>query len=422
MNHPATTRSHSIQGRLVSIDVLRGLAALAVLGFHGLAVYAVALKNVHVGLYLLAYPLTIGFVGVHLFLVLSGFCIHMRLARSDEQQMKVPWVSFWKRRFWRLYPAYLATMIFSVGLMIATQAWLNNQLNMAAFMEGWNHARWDMLAHLLMLHLLVPAFAMGLGNASLWSLALEEHLYMLYSPMLWIRNHLGWKNVLLVSGLVAISWRAVCVMLWGANPTLPVGVEGARAFLLLQAPSRWFEWCLGAVAVEACVGRIVLPRWCRDMKAACLFAGIAIACSYHPLGWIVREAFWGTAFFITVNFAVSREKSLKQCGNGVWKPNLIVNSLATLGVFSYSLYLLHGPILHVSKLLGYNMGLGGVGQFALRLGVMAGCIPLAYVFYRIFEKPFINQLGRRKARPVDRSTDPPSTTASPASEPMPKAA
>ena len=390
------TSQYTMPRRLVSIDMLRGMAAIAVLLFHGLAIYALALKDVHVGLYVLAYPVTIGFVGVHLFLVLSGFCIHMRMARSDQQQFKLPWVSFWKRRFWRLYPAYLAAMIFSVGLMIVTQAWLNNQLNPTALLQGWSEAKWDMLAHLLMLHLLIPAFAMGLGNASLWSLALEEHLYLLYSPMLWIRNHLGWVNVLIVSGIVALAWRGVCVMLWDTNPTLPLGMEGAKAFLLLQAPSRWFEWCLGAVAVEACVGRITLPRWSRSMKVAGLFAGLAVACSYHPIGWIIREALWGMCFFTIVNGVVNREKQLKNQTKSTYSPNTFVRIFAGLGVISYSIYLIHGPILHVSKLLGYNMGLSPAGHLALRIGVILGCVPLAYIFYRIFEKPFIDQLTSSK--------------------------
>jgi len=374
---------------------MRGFAALLVLLYHAHAVGIADLRGDFPWLYVALYPIVIGFVGVHLFLVLSGFCIHLRLANQEEQTMRLPFRAFWVRRFWRLYPAYLAAIVFSVGLMFALEMWLANDWSMAHLMQMSKTTLPDLVTHLFMLHLFFPAFAMGLGNGVFWSLALEEHLYLLYSPVLWIRNKLGLTGLLAISAAVALVWRTVTIGFFDAKPTMPIGMEQGAYFLLLQAPSRWFEWCLGAAAVEAYVGRVKLPGWCYRLSTMLGFVGVAIAASYVPLGWVLREPAWGLAFFVMINIVVTKEK--RQRLAETFKPGRWMALLAGVGVYSYSLYLIHGPLIHTCKYIGYNLGLGPIGQFMLRVAMSIMCLPLAWVFYRLFEKPFLN-MGRRGSR------------------------
>src|SRR4051812_18807846 len=85
-------------GRLRSIDVFRGLAALGVLLCHIKYQAKGAPLNVR---YFAFMPLALGTLGVPLFVVLSGFCIHLTVARrlAVDGQLTANWGAFWRRRF-----------------------------------------------------------------------------------------------------------------------------------------------------------------------------------------------------------------------------------------------------------------------------------------------------------------------------------
>src|SRR5690242_5231021 len=109
---PVTTSS-----RLRSIDALRGFAALAVVMHHSMQHAVLATANpVVLGA---AAVLRLGYLGVPLFFVISGFCIHMAAASGRPLRP----LDFWKRRLRRLYPPYLASLLFSMAIVAVAMAW-----------------------------------------------------------------------------------------------------------------------------------------------------------------------------------------------------------------------------------------------------------------------------------------------------------
>ncbi len=56
------------------------------------------------------FPLSFGWMGVPLFFVISGFCIHASALKNNELRVG----RFFWRRFWRIYPPYLAALIFAI--------------------------------------------------------------------------------------------------------------------------------------------------------------------------------------------------------------------------------------------------------------------------------------------------------------------
>jgi peptidoglycan/LPS O-acetylase OafA/YrhL len=91
------------------------------------------------------FPATLGKVGVAIFFVVSGFCIHLSHQRSREKG----YVTFFIRRFFRLYPAYLvAVLIYAFAVSDTALDFVN--------------ARWislgDLGSHLLMVHNLVNRY------------------------------------------------------------------------------------------------------------------------------------------------------------------------------------------------------------------------------------------------------------------------
>src|SRR5689334_19066540 len=109
------TSPPTISRRLRGIDALRGAAALGVVVYHAVVQGPHVLPN-----NFLQYPFRLvqsvslfGYIGVFLFFVISGFCIHLQWARTTAagSQPEIRFVSFWKRRIRRLYPPYLIALL-----------------------------------------------------------------------------------------------------------------------------------------------------------------------------------------------------------------------------------------------------------------------------------------------------------------------
>ncbi|HXC36779.1 MAG TPA: acyltransferase family protein, partial [Candidatus Acidoferrales bacterium] len=90
------------------LDYVRAVAIISVLLFHTLGStfgyedlpWHGWLRGFSVPVsFLCLLPFSYGGMGVAIFFVVSGFCIHL----SFQQQGK-EWRSFWIRRFWRIYP------------------------------------------------------------------------------------------------------------------------------------------------------------------------------------------------------------------------------------------------------------------------------------------------------------------------------
>ncbi len=321
-----------IEGRLQSIDALRGIAALGVILYHSVLQITNAVPDnfFRWPVKLLQFVSSFGYIGVFLFFVISGFCIHLQWAKSraNQQLRPIQFRSFWKRRIRRLYPPYL--IAFALFMIMAA---LTTGINVTHFFI------YDVVMHLFMLHNLDPNTCYSI-NGVFWTLAIEEQLYLAYFLLLFLRTRWGWGPTLAVCALARVLWFLCSHAAWiTAGKGIPVPEAAA---------SHWFTWALGAIAVEAAFGLVRLPKWCRNLWIGAAAIVVASAISVilpvtqkdtlaHDLAWMLMHPAWGLGFFIVVNRAVRAEHS--------WLSKLrrprIVTAAATVGVFSYSLYLTH---------------------------------------------------------------------------------
>lgn len=384
--------------RLVSIDALRGLAALGVTLFHGLDAARFQFTTAQFAslsapaFAVLALILSYGYTGVFLFFLISGFCIHLRWAKAKDvngEPPKVDFIAFWKRRVRRLYPAYLVALASYVAIAI----WLG-RMPLSWFTV------YDTLIHLLMLHNLDNRICYSI-NGVFWTLAIEEQLYLAYFLLLVLRQRLGWVWTLAICLVCRLGWFAFSVSaqrLFGWE--IPVS-EGAL--------SNWFVWALGAVSVEAQHGVIKLPRWCYRQSLGSVFLLVAAGLDYfdrgagqfghfHHLVWLVNVPLWGLGFFFVINCATQKEKRWEQ-GQ---KISSLVKCSAALGVFSYSLYLTHElAIGYPGQAIGHWLGLSGTALATFRWVVLCPLsIVLARAFFTCFERPFLTVLPLNKLRRV----------------------
>jgi peptidoglycan/LPS O-acetylase OafA/YrhL len=343
-----------------------------------------------------------GYAGVFLFFVISGFCIHLHWARARVADMttgvapKVAFVPFWKRRIHRLYPPYLIAL----ALYLLWSA-LNSGVQLNSFFL------WDMTLHLLMLHNLDTHTVYSI-NGVFWTLAIEEQLYLAYFLLLYLRRRWGWRWTLITCAAARVGWVVVCAVLQrAAGLEIPVPESAA---------SHWFTWALGALSVEAMCGLVALPRWCRDLRVAAASLVSAVGLSlilphivrhsfWHANAWLLLHPLWGVGFFVLVNRAVAAERNWRE-----WLdvPRLIRWS-ATVGLFSYSLYLIHQLVLMEM----WRFWILRMPSIFVALLVMTPLsVACAYLFFRYCERPFLP----RPAKPA-RST--PGTTPAPVHAPDP---
>src|ERR1041384_49004 len=364
--------------RLRGIDALRGAAALGVVVYHAVDQSAQALPH-----NFLQYPARLvqvassfGYIGVFLFFVISGFCIHLQWARSKAAgvEPEIRFIPFWKRRIRRLYPPYLIALLL---FMLAAASTTGIKLTQFFF--------YDLGMHLLMLHNLDAKMAYTI-NGVFWTLAIEEQLYLAYFLLLFIRIRWGWGVTLGVCLLARLGWMGFSHIIWLKNGGVGLPVPEAAA-------SHWFTWALGAIGVEAMLGLVKLPRWSRDLRlATVLIVSASVLSSYlpaiydyrliHDLSWFLMHPLWGLGFFIVVNRMVLAEDSwLRQAR----LPSL-VSFFATLGIFSYSLYLTHELVIMQSW---QWTNPGWLQLVNVVLVVIPATIVFAWLFFWFCEKPFM---------------------------------
>jgi peptidoglycan/LPS O-acetylase OafA/YrhL len=309
----------------------------------------------------------LGWAGVPLFFVLSGFCIHWSCMRWERFEIH----RFLWQRFWRIYPLYLITLIiFSLtDLRGATPLFAANQI----------------LTHVFLVHNFWDSTLFGI-NGPTWSLAVEVQLYLLYPLLLVLKQRMGWRGCFLVAGLVSLSWRLITVAIWG----LPS--DGAGMPTMASPLWTWPDWMLGAwIAERYAIGRRAFPD--NRMLPLVTLVCFVISTIYRPL---IMFSF----FLASLTTAICLDQMLHR--EPALQPRSRVSSylgkgIAWFGLISYSLYLWHLPIMQhcynlIEKSVGHVLPKAIWAPPTAILSVLLATL-VAYFSFRFFEKPGI-QLGR----------------------------
>ncbi len=332
-------------GRLRSIDFLRGLAALAVVASHAITYgpLASASSPSSVWFRVLFAVTSRGYLGVPLFFVISGFCIHAPWAKrlSENGDTSIRFGQFWKRRIHRLYPPYFVALVASMSLVLIAYV-LHKEVPLLTSYPN-PTARWmgiDFLSHALMLHGFSPTLDRMGGNPPFWTLAREEYLYILYFVLLFWRRSGGVIHSVIFEYIAGLIFLVFCKILLPADSRFwPLVYSSALAL--------WVQWALGMLAVENHFGLTRLPSFFSSLWFVPAWGVIATAADSHlPL---LAPLLWGLTFFTLVNFCVKQERlSGWPFGASTPKP---VAWLTSVGLFSYSIYLVHNPTRGVVKQL-----------------------------------------------------------------------
>jgi len=372
---------------IARLDVLRALAFLSVYTYHMTGTFSflkltwngnwLNYSNWPPVLYFML-PVGFGWLGVPLFFVLSGFCIHYSTLQSAKT-FEVG--NFYWRRFLRIYPAYFVCVVICSLL----SPWLQPKYFDA----------WQVISHLLMIHNYTKMTFEGI-NAALWSLAVEMQFYLLYPFLLLVmRRRLSWGQCL----AVALIFNAV-LQLYFSLTSRPYEMNHTRPTFSFPLVT-WCDWILGAALAEAYLtGKPLFTR----PNVWLVFSAVMLllALNFRPL--YVQGYLFGSVFF-----AVVMQRYL-----AVHAPLLRFERwLVPIGLISYSLYLWHGPVLLLVEGWGKSYHLDADPlRFAIYI-ILAGSVilfPFAWLSHRLLELTVPRWLAATVKKGKERSARNLSTT------------
>lgn len=314
----------------------------------------------------LLFPLSLGGLGVAIFFAVSGFCIHLSHVRNREKG----WRYFFHRRFFRIYPAYLAAILIFFFLW----PWHNYSLYSPTSFKS-------IITHLFGVHNLYIHTKFDI-NPSMWSIGTELQLYAVYPLLLIIMSKFGWGY-----GLIAMLVFELFVKAIGSGIT--EDRQSLQMFALSNSPfAFWFSWAIGAyVAQNTIIERRESFKWV-DFRVLILLNFAAVL--YKPLAFASFPLIaFATAVAIDRYIAKRWHPINLPFGRTVW------NHLTWLGVISYSVYLVHQPILAQAGSLLDKLDLpqnSPVIEMTTCVLLYPLIVIIAYGLYRLIEIPF-NRLG-----------------------------
>ena len=382
---PRSTAAAAVPARLPHLDGLRGLAALFVVLHHAWLTTWPDLfaRRLPPGARQTAF-LAYGHFAVVVFIVLSGFCLALPVARSGALAGGTR--GFLRRRARRLLPPYYASVALSallVWTLIGTRTGTHWDVSVPVDGHGYLGSAF----------LLNDVLGGGQLNHVWWSVALEWQIYFVF-PLLvivWLRRGIGpavacaGAAAAAVLALVTAFPRAGALDLTGLHPWfLALFALGMLGAAVLAGGEPWLARLrertpFGALALAGAAGVVAL----------CAAAGRSWTLALHPA---LADLAVGA---VTLCAIVSSSRG---------GPSLLRRVLASgwpraLGAFSYSLYLIHAPLLQVEWQygLGGPAGSPGVAFALLALVGVPLVLAAAYGFHVLFERPFLSQSARRRA-------------------------
>ena len=366
---------------LPSLDGIRGLAILMVIAHN---VQLLDLPVMHGAVAVAQLVLNIGWVGVQLFFVLSGFLITGILLDSVGQPHGLR--NFIARRALRIFPLYYGALL----LIFVLLPMLGAQPEMYKAQAPYQVWLWVYLSNW--------TDAMGIGPKSLphfWSLAVEEQFYLLW-PLL-VFSLRSPTRVAVMCVVVAVISLLCRIALFNADAHHDVAYEWTVC--------RMDALALGGLAAT-CWRVDAWRRWLAEHRRVLTLALLVLlAASFLWTHAFPRTSVRGMTEGFTVLAIVfaawlyasaNRDAQVARSGalTPIWHRALRHPVLQSVGKYSYGMYVVHKPLhdLFSAKLLA-KMGVQTAGHITnASLHVLAVTLisyAVAWLSYHLYEVHFL---------------------------------
>lgn len=336
------------------IDGLRAIAVLAVVLFHAKVP-----------------GFNGGFVGVDVFFVISGYLISGLILNQTEAGT-FSFKTFYSRRARRLFPALFFTLAltFGAGAILLPAAPFADlaQTTQAALLAVSNFHFW----------LAAGYFDSAADTKPLlhtWSLAVEEQYYLLWPALLLLIIRRARRYLIPLLGIMLLASLL--------SSEFMLSRDAEAAFYLL--PFRAFELVLGTLVI------LLEPR----LRIGNIFAEGLLLAGLALIAWSVftygdKTPFPGLHALLPCLGTAAALLGGQARISGAF---LRVRAVIGIGLISYSLYLIHWPLIVFLLALKTERALGPIDQ----VGVVGVSFALALLMYRFVERPFRRPRDRAQA-------------------------
>jgi len=351
--------------RLRHVDVVRAVAILLVTMYHVFQFYGgwslTAAGFNFAGLF------RYGFVGVELFIVISGYCMALSwqtMARSGP----ISYTEYLKRRLWRIIPPYYVA--------IAIWCFVESRVDLGAVRA--RTSLFDIITHMLFMHNLHPSTLYSVSGV-FWVLAVEMQLYLVMPLLMALYRRQRWATL---AGALLLAWW---VNAWVA-PRMPNPILWKYSML-----SYLVLFVFGMVLYD------LRHRWGRALQRPLVIALIALLLFhgfFNP--WVSAHLHKGKllAFLLggTLGLLLILLDHPRLTGIA-W----ISDSLGAIGRASYSIYL-YNHMIHITTrpIMPLNVGFWYYTAIPIAFGAL---------MYLAVEKPTL-LLRQRLFAPAIRSPTP----------------
>ncbi len=382
-------------GRIVELDGLRGMAVLLVLVHHlYTAVLPHGIPRVAKFVHDVAAPFFLS--GVDLFFVISGFIVGGIVI--DNVQNKGFFRSFYIRRATRILPLYYG--MFALFLLAnAVHAWYPNPMGLWLLKD--NMPLWSYAIFAQNYFMGMAGHAGGKMYGMAWSVATEEHFYLLFPALLWFAGRFR-------ASLVVLSLLVIC----------PIIRASASAYFgnffaaYVPFPSRADSIAFGvivALALRNWPERFMQAGFRRVVLATSLAAAVVLVTSSLGLIQLGVQKFSVLALFYSCVLI------LGVTHHGLLAAFLRNRALVFFGFISYALYMYHQTINGLVHGFGFGQAprMHTWTDFVATSGAAVVSIALAYLSTKHLESP-IRRYGYRITSEVEMTVTNPTAVEQPA--------
>lgn len=336
-----------------------------------------------------------GWCGVDLFFVLSGFLITGILLDAKAKRQGHYFRNFYARRTLRIFPLYyfVLAVVFILMPLVLPVFFNSPELLQLRHKQGW---LWTYTTNVKMLFMRDNDvfYAKGIDFNPFWSLAVEEHFYLVWPAVVWL---VGRRNLIAVCcAVIAASLALRGWMYWHGGFEWVIYV-----FTPCRADALATGALLAAVLREVggfARGLVKNSQWLTLVLGIVWVASLAVNPSRDrwwsmTLGYTLVAVFFGVMLVMSISVPAR---------SAVGRP-FNVRFMRLLGKYSYGLYvyhtLLHGTFArvfnqrHMTEFFRTKLHLGGAayGASVLFYIALASTVSLAIAFtsWHLIEKQFL---------------------------------
>jgi peptidoglycan/LPS O-acetylase OafA/YrhL len=338
------------------IQVMRGVAVLAVVFFHAFPTY-----------------LPKGFLGVDVFFVISGFLITGHIMRGLEDG-RFTFAGFYKRRALRLLPASITTFVVTTLLAMV----LLTREEIADYAK-------QLIGSVTFTANFVIANQTGYFERAaetkpllhIWSLSLEEQFYFVTPFLLWLAPK-RFRLPVLVAG--AVLSFLLCWLLVSHDGLFNISTKAAGKIAFFMLPARAWELLAGGICGWAMLRhpRIQVPALVKLFALTGILATLVVGVDpVHPRS----DALIVTAL-----------TSILLLGEDNWLAKAApIQTVGKIGDWSYSIYLVHWPLFAFAY-----AAFAATPPVAVLASLIGVALFLGWAQYTFVEQPFLKRKGDRK--------------------------